>query len=759
MANYQILKADIDEKIYENAQQKITGENLNSILNAMVANLGAEYQFAGVATIDTNPETSDAKVFYIANGKGKYTNFGNIEVTEDDVVILYYDTTWHKVATGIASNEKLSELEEQITDEGDFNLSVASDKWIDTKYKVLSGLVYTFNVTSGRFANERVLDANGGILETQSVNVVAPTTIQLTFSNDGYLSLYAVNTGSNLAFNINSNRQTIVNRLSKNEKDTSFLREQVGEYYEYGAESWSVGYYTVSIGNALPSQPTSTNTSYRSIVVPIKKGDVIKLYAIGQGSANTYNLADTNRVVYFKGEDDFSLGGELVAPEDGYICINSITSVEVYKAAVYPDNLRNLVNSTKDSQGKTIEKNSEDIRLLFTDSFTPSESKIYGLDSFSWMDGKNIDSDGTIVNDNGTIMMHSFLDTRGMTDLKFILPTLPQGASMLYKVAYYDLDKNFVRVTSFGEGLKGQWFPFIKIALNYYDGTSYHNKASEYPLDEMKVFGNTNEKTYPYSGQTIKIQPRVAWRIVAQTIYAARVQGASCYDGILFQFHDQNIESEQLKGVEIFDLNDGGRLLQTIILGYEDGVHNNAVTFGSQRYDANDRFPLLYASTLWSKKLYVYRITENNGVFGMSKVQEISLDASLVTPDAFADARGYIYVRYVSNNMDVFDKYAMPSVHDGNVTLTDKLDTFSIPEKIDGGEQGGEIINGILYHCTGFADRNYLEVIDLDAHKKTSEIFFKELGLNYEPESVFYHNGKLGVSFNSSGLVVELSFL
>ena len=114
MANYQILKADIDEKIYENAQQKITGENLNSVLNAMVATLGAEYQFAGVATIDTNPETSDAKVFYIANGKGTYTNFGSINVTEDDVVILYYDTSWHKVATGIASQEKLTELEDVI---------------------------------------------------------------------------------------------------------------------------------------------------------------------------------------------------------------------------------------------------------------------------------------------------------------------------------------------------------------------------------------------------------------------------------------------------------------------------------------------------------------------------------------------------------------------------------------------------------------------------------------------------------------------
>ena len=110
MANYLLLKADIDAQVYDNAYREITGENLNSVLNEMVTTLGAEYQFAGVATIDTNPENSDAKVFYIANGKGTYTNFGRIEVTEDEVVVLYYDTEWHKVATGIASNSKLTSL-------------------------------------------------------------------------------------------------------------------------------------------------------------------------------------------------------------------------------------------------------------------------------------------------------------------------------------------------------------------------------------------------------------------------------------------------------------------------------------------------------------------------------------------------------------------------------------------------------------------------------------------------------------------------
>lgn len=115
MSNYNTLKTTINANIKQNGNQEITGQILNSVLNQMVTTLGAGYQFAGIATIDTNPGTPDAKVFYIANGKGTYTNFGGLEVTEDDVVVLYYDTEWHKVATGIASQAKLTELETQTT--------------------------------------------------------------------------------------------------------------------------------------------------------------------------------------------------------------------------------------------------------------------------------------------------------------------------------------------------------------------------------------------------------------------------------------------------------------------------------------------------------------------------------------------------------------------------------------------------------------------------------------------------------------------
>lgn len=122
----------------------------------------AGYLFAGIATIDTNPETPDAKVFYIANGKGTYTNFGGIEVTEDEVVLLIHDTEWHKVATGIASQEKLTELDEKIN--GKDNTSH-----------------YVFNITSG------VAD-----YDTKREFVLRSGKYNLSVNNDGILSIKAV---------------------------------------------------------------------------------------------------------------------------------------------------------------------------------------------------------------------------------------------------------------------------------------------------------------------------------------------------------------------------------------------------------------------------------------------------------------------------------------------------------------------------------------------------------------------------------------
>lgn len=135
MANYETLKAAIQQVVKTNGNNEITGALLQQSLLAMINSLGSGYQFVDVATSATKPGTPDQKVFYIANGKGTYPNFGGISITEDEVVILYYDTDWHKLLTGIASNEKLSELGQEVDG---VNESI-TPTWTQSKRIVESG--------------------------------------------------------------------------------------------------------------------------------------------------------------------------------------------------------------------------------------------------------------------------------------------------------------------------------------------------------------------------------------------------------------------------------------------------------------------------------------------------------------------------------------------------------------------------------------------------------------------------------------------
>lgn len=156
MSNYNNLKTSIDANIKQNGNQEITGPILNSVLNQMVNILGTGYQFAGVATTATDPGSPDAKVFYIAKGKGTYTNFGGLEVTEDEVVVLYLDSAWHKVATGIASQAKLSELVDNVDNivgKEKYDTYVSANSWRIT--------TFTLQMSGGRKVRLTNLSSSG----------------------------------------------------------------------------------------------------------------------------------------------------------------------------------------------------------------------------------------------------------------------------------------------------------------------------------------------------------------------------------------------------------------------------------------------------------------------------------------------------------------------------------------------------------------------------------------------------------------------
>ena len=197
MANYQLLKTDIDAKVYQNGAQEITGANLNSVLNAMVTTLGAGYQFIGMAT-PTNPgtaQTPDYKCFYIATTPGTYTNLGELVVAEGEVAILKYDTAWTKEVTGVATADQVSQLVQKFSgliDKMRYDNTIASFVFDETAFltqsiPIPSGVTsISWNYGSRTNVKLIVLDAHFNIIDYFSQNTGASRIVNLP-QNTSYI--------------------------------------------------------------------------------------------------------------------------------------------------------------------------------------------------------------------------------------------------------------------------------------------------------------------------------------------------------------------------------------------------------------------------------------------------------------------------------------------------------------------------------------------------------------------------------------------
>ena len=111
MGNYEQLKAAIAAVIKANGRQEITGDVLQSALLSMVSNIGSNATFAGFAKPDTIPGTPDQNIFYIAYENGTYSNFSGIILQNEIVFFVNKNGIWKKEETGIASAEKMEELD------------------------------------------------------------------------------------------------------------------------------------------------------------------------------------------------------------------------------------------------------------------------------------------------------------------------------------------------------------------------------------------------------------------------------------------------------------------------------------------------------------------------------------------------------------------------------------------------------------------------------------------------------------------------
>lgn len=118
MANWSTLKAAIANVIKANDNQEITGQALQNTLNGIVNAIGENATFIGVAGPTTNPGVPDGNVFYFSSDFGVYSNFGGIEIkNEEFAVLLWKDATWKKILISVfATKSQIANMEKEIND-------------------------------------------------------------------------------------------------------------------------------------------------------------------------------------------------------------------------------------------------------------------------------------------------------------------------------------------------------------------------------------------------------------------------------------------------------------------------------------------------------------------------------------------------------------------------------------------------------------------------------------------------------------------
>lgn len=232
-------------------------------------------------------------------------------------------------------------------------------------------------------------------------------------------------------------------------------------------------------------------------------------------------------------------------------------------------------------------------------------------------------------------------------------------------------------------------------------------------------------------------------------------QGGDCWGDYFFQFVQNNFT------VRVYDLAEKA-LVQSIPIppserGFVSNCHCNTVCFGTEYYDAEDLFPLIYVSTGYVAEGYtgalVYRITQLNGVFSIHLVQTIRFPVDKSSWTEFIPGNGFAYLYYSSER--AFFKYDIPKLEDGDIVLTrdSALDSFRIidfPRWAASSEQDHLMFNDKVVYITGLPQSGgAITLVILNIYNQKVERIYdlKKSGLTTEPESIFVWQGDLCVAF------------
>lgn len=198
--------------------------------------------------------------------------------------------------------------------------------------------------------------------------------------------------------------------------------------------------------------------------------------------------------------------------------------------------------------------------------------------------------------------------------------------------------------------------------------------------------------------------------------------------------------------------------------------HCNQSSFGFEKYDQEDFFPLLYISQRAGANgrcsIEAYRIfpvfnaeLAEYESFSVERVQTIflpvmSYENSLGNANCVIDPVSRTMYTYSRNNDANDDNYgqckitmfSVPSVHENRVILEDEdiLSSFLIDASAVN-MQGGCIQDGILYIGQGLPSAGdvYLNIVDLKQQKLIRRIDLRDYRVSWEPEGCFFYDGSV----------------
>ena len=232
-------------------------------------------------------------------------------------------------------------------------------------------------------------------------------------------------------------------------------------------------------------------------------------------------------------------------------------------------------------------------------------------------------------------------------------------------------------------------------------------------------------------------------------------QGGDCWGDYFFQFTGNN------SAVRIYDLATR-TLVQTLSIpnsqkGFVSNCHCNTVCFGTEYYDVEDIFPLIYVSTGYASDGYtgalVYRIVQHRGIFFITLVQTIRFPVDKSSWTEFVPGGEYAYLCYPAER--VIFKIEMPKLKDGDIVVgrESAIETYQFTPQPDwmatSRNQDRLFHQGKILYITGVppGEASAFVILNLETLQRERIVDFKKIGLEAESESIFNWRGDICVAF------------